>query len=124
MNDAIYLSITGIFIGISSFTARYLYIKLTKASDFYAKEFVRVDKDLALVKSDLRENTIILRNDLNIDLAEIRKDLELHFQKNAFEIQRQKETEDHQSKKLYDHGEKIAVLIGRVETIERKNLKP
>ena len=47
MEAEIYKYLLIIFIGISGFTARYLFLEIKKASDRYAKEFIRVDLKLA-----------------------------------------------------------------------------
>lgn len=97
--DTIYIIIITILIGISGFTARYLFLKISKATELYAKEFIRVDKEDAL----------------------LRKDLELMCQSIKLEIEHIKENHKHMGDKLYSHGEKLGSLISRVDKLEYLN---
>lgn len=97
--DTVYLIIITILIGISGFTARYLFLKISRATERYAGEFIRVDKEAAL----------------------IRKDLELMCQSIKLEIEHIKENNRHMGDKLYSHGEKLGSLISKVDKLEYLN---
>lgn len=96
MTEAIYGTAILILTGISGFTARYMFLKIAKASELYAKEFVRVDQEMAKINS---------RIDLNC-------------QKEEMTLANMKEMSDHHGNKLYDHGDKLAVILSRLDKIE------
>ena len=96
MNETTYLVVIGILVSVSGVTLRYLFNKITKASELYAKEFIRVDRELDAIRAAR----------------------DMHCQKCDLQMAGVKEEFKHREDKLYDHGNKLAVLISRIEKLE------
>lgn len=98
MTDAVFGAIILILSGVSGVIARYLFVKITRSSERHDLEFVRVDKEL----------------------AQIRNDLKMHCLEMKLKLEHEEANTKHLSDKVYSHGDKLAVLISRLERIEFK----